>query len=137
MNLVETFASYLESFLGIHLKQDLFIGQAPSTNKVPDSIWWIVARGGDKTSSLITGESIKSYLIEIYFRSRDYKLVYDNMYLLEKELNCLGCVTLECFSVLNIEASVLGIDNDLDAEDRKLAVLQANVTVYEDCSEEN
>jgi hypothetical protein len=135
MNIAFSFANFLEVITGSTLGQTLFIGQAPSSNKVNNAIWWIVASGGNRTTDAATGESIKQYVIEVYYRSRDYKAVYDAMQDLELKLNCDDCVQLENYDTLDVKASVLGIDNDLDAEDRKVGLLQANLTVYQRCAD--
>jgi len=133
MNLSESFADYLETLSGATLGQDLFIGNAPSSNKVQDTIYWIVATGGNIVTNAVSGETEKLYSVEIYFRSRNYKQVYDTMYNLEKQLNCERCSQLEGFDTVDMRASVLSIDSDLDNVDRKVGLLQVDVTIYEDC----
>lgn len=133
MNISQSFAEFLETVTGATLGQDLFIGQAPSSNKVQSAIWWIVASGGGRDVNNVTGEAIKSYTIDILYRSRNYQSVYDEMQSLETALNCDSCVQLEGFETLDVKAQILYIDDDLDAEDRKVGVLQANITVYQTC----
>lgn len=133
MNISKSFADFLETLLGATLGQDLFIGNAPSSNKVQDSIWWMVATGGSRITDAVTGESVKEYSIEVYRRARDYKTVYNDLQSLEVTLNCTECVELEGFDTIDIRASVLSIDNDLDDEDRKVGLLQSTIDVYEDC----
>lgn len=133
MNLIESFKDYLESLLGLTFGQDLFIGQAPSSNKVQDSIWWINGSGGAVVSTNVTAERTKERIIEIYCRSRDYKAIYDNLEALEAELNCANCVELEGYDVLDITAQPLFVDLDLDGEDRKVGLLQVNISVYQQC----
>lgn len=133
MNISEAFADFLETQTGSVLGTDLFIGQAPSSNKVPDTIWWMVATGGSRTTDTVSGEALKSYTVEVYYRSRDYQQVYDELQALEITLNCSECVELEGFVTVQIRASVLSIDTDLDAEERKVGLLQADLSVYERC----
>ena len=133
MNLAESFAEYLET-LGIGtLGQNIFIGQAPSSNRVSDSIWWIVANGGSPISKNSTGESLKSYQISVYYRNRDYKEIYNSLSSLEEDINCNGCANLNDYDTINIEANTFPIDNDLDDEDRKVGLLQINLTTYKEC----
>lgn len=135
MNLAEAFANYLENDLSIAiLGQDLFIGEAPSSNKVPDSIWWIVDNGGSPIKKNSTGESLKSYQVQIYYRNRDYKAVKDALYTLEQDLNCDGCTQLTGIDTIDIEATTFPIDNDIDGEDRKVGLLQVNLTTYKECT---
>jgi hypothetical protein len=133
MNIAEAFVELLED-LGIGtFGQDIFIGQAPSSNKVPDSIWWVISSGGSP-ARIASGESIKTYHVEIYCRNRDYKLVYDDLHSLEEQLNCDNCVELDGFDTVKAEAEVLSIDDDLDAEDRKVGLLQVTLTTYKECN---
>lgn len=128
MNVAEAFATYLTTLTSSTLGQDLFIGEAPSSNKVDTDIYWIIASGGP-VNKRITGQTGKQYSISLYFRSRDYKTVYDTIFALEETLNCASCVELTGYDTIDISATVLGIDDDLDLEDRKVGLLQIVITV--------
>ena len=132
MNLAESFVEYLQTLTGSRFGQDIFIGEAPSSNNVQDAIWWIVTSGGTPVKN-ITGESTKTYQIEVFYRDRSYQSVYDNMHQLEEQLNCSGCVQLTGFETFDISATTFPIDNDLDSEDRKIGLLQATITTYKEC----
>lgn len=133
MNIAESFANYVEANTAATLGQDLFISNAPSTTKSQSDIWWIVASGGDKIKTYTTGESDKAYTLTVNRRHRDYKQVYDDLHDLEEILNCAGCVELSGFDILEISASVLTIDEDIDSEDRKIGVLQATIITFKEC----
>lgn len=133
MNIDQSFAGYLESTLGISLGQDLWIGKAPSSNKVQDNIWWIISSGGDRVTDNVSGEAMKVYSVEVYCRSRNYKSIYDQLQDLEVALNCDGCVQLDGYETVDIKATTFPIDDDLDGEDRKVGLLQASLMVYQVC----
>lgn len=133
MTLIESFATYLQSITGSVLGQDLFIGNAPSSNKVPDSIWWIIDNGGSPIKKNSTGESMKRYQVQVFYRDRDYEVVKNKLFALEEELNCDGCTQLQDYITVDIEALTFPIDNDLDVEDRKVGLLQVNLTTYKEC----
>lgn len=133
MNLVESFATYLATLTSSVLGQTLFIGEAPSSNKVADSIWWVIASGGAKEIKLATGEAVKNYQIEVYYRNRDYEAVYSAMQSLEEDLNCDGCTQLDGYDTLEIEATTFPIDNDLDDEDRKVGLLSVTLRTFKEC----
>lgn len=135
MNIQESFVQYLETISDAVLGTNLFIGQAPSNNKVPDTIYWLIASGGSIVSNTATGEAMKAYSIEIYYRSRNYKQVYDLLQELEITLNCSRCIELEDFVVIQARATTFPIDNDLDSADRKVGLVQVDLTVYEDCQD--
>lgn len=132
MNLAATFAPYIATLTGSTIGQDLFIGQAPSSNKVPDAVWAITTSGGQREIRLSTGENVKNYLLEVRYRNRDYETVYDKLHDLEESLNSSECPTLSGFNVISIEASTFPIDEDLDAEDRKLGLLVATILTYKE-----
>lgn len=133
MSLVDSLATYLASTLSVTLGQDLFIGQAPSSNRVADDIWWVIENGGGIVQKNATGEAQKSYQFNVYGRNRNYKTLKDAMNTLEENLNCDNCSQLSGYDTIDIEATSFAIDNDLDAEDRKIGLLQVTITTYKEC----
>lgn len=133
MSVVSAFASYLESFTGTTLGQDLFIGEAPSSLKVPDTIWWVVNNGGGVVQRNATNESRKNYQFNVFHRGVDYGSVLTALDSLEEDLNCEGCVELVGYDTIEIEATGFPIDQDLDNEDRKVGLLQVTITTYKEC----
>lgn len=133
MNIAESFANYLQTNNIATLGQNLFIGNAPSSNRVPDSIYWIIESGGSSLNKNMTGESTKNYVLELYYRDRNYKTVYDNLAVIEEKISCEGCMTLSGFDIIKIEVTSFPIDNDLDSEDRKIGTLQITLTTYREC----
>lgn len=133
MSLVSAFATYLAGVTGTTLGQTLFIGEAPSSKKVADAIWWIVENGGSVLQKNATGEATKSYQFNVFFRSRDYEAIKDGLYELEEDLNCDNCSQISGYDTIDIEATTFPIDNDLDSEDRKVGLLQVNITTYKEC----
>ena len=132
MSLASSFATYLQTLGIATIGQDLFISQAPSSNKVPDSIWWVIASGGEVERNLKTNSKMKSYLVEVFYRNRDYNTVYESLHELEEDLNGAGCIQLSGFETVQIEASTFPVDDDLDSEDRKIGLLQAKITRYKE-----
>lgn len=133
MTIARSFVTFLET-LGLGtFEVDIFIGDAPSSQNVPDSIWWLIVNGGSPELKASTGELVKNYQIQIYYRNRNYQTVYDNMFTLEEQLNCDGCTQLDGFETIDIEATTFPVDNDLDVEDRKVGLLQANIRTYKTC----
>lgn len=133
MNVPQAFVQYLEDSGLATFGQDLFIGEAPNSNIVGDAIWWVKASGGTPEARLPTGGTIKNYLIEVFYRNRNYQAVYEAMKTLEEQLNCDGCTPLEGYETMDIQATVFPIDNDLDSEDRKIGLLQTTIRVYQAC----
>lgn len=132
MNIAEAFAPYLATKTGSTIGQDLFVGQAPSSNDVNDSVWSVTASGGDKELNLRTGESLKNYFLEVRYRNRNYETVYNELYDLEEALNAGDCDQLSGFETIQIQATTFPIDDDLDSEDRKIGLLVATVLIYKE-----
>jgi hypothetical protein len=133
MSLVSALATYLAGVTGSTLGQTLFIGEAPSSKKVANAIWWIVENGGGVIQKNATGEARKSYQFNIFFRSNDFEAVKTAMSELEEDLNCDSCSQISGYDTIDIEATTFPIDDDLDSEDRKVGLLQATITTYKEC----
>lgn len=133
MNLAYSFATYIQDELSLAtIGQDLFIGQIPSSNKAPDEVWSVTASGGDKVTKLSTGESVKQYIVEVRYLSRDYESVYENMQSIEESINADLCTQLTGYDTLDLEATTFPIDDDLESEDRKIGLLQITITTYKE-----
>lgn len=133
MNVAQSFAQYMQDNSVATLGQNLYIGEAPSSNKVSDAVWWIVASGGTPETRLPTGETVKNYLVQIFYRDRDYRTVYETAQSLEERINCDACTQLEGYETMDMQATAFPVDNDLDNEDRKVALIQATIRVYASC----
>jgi hypothetical protein len=131
-NIAKSFAGYMQDTLALGTEgNDIRIGHAPSDEKAPDALWWIKTSGGNKIARLTTGESVKNYNISIYRRNHDYQALYNEMQSLEEQMNTASLIpNLTGYVVLRAEATNFPIDDDLDAEDRKIGLLQITIQVY-------
>lgn len=132
-DIAQSFANYLQGLGIATLGQDLWIGEAPNSNEVPDNIWWILAFGGSPIRKNGTGEATKQYQIQVFARNTNPRVIASAMSQLEEDLNCDGCSQLDGFDTIDIEATVFPIDQDIDSEDRKVGLLQATLTTYKEC----
>jgi hypothetical protein len=132
MSLIGAFAAYLETSGIATLGTDLFIGKAPSSDQAADALWWLKSFGGILTTRLKTGETVKTYQIQVYYRDRNAKNVEDKLFDLEERLNGRDTPELLGFSTVETQALVFPYDNDLDDEDRKVGLLQANIVIYKE-----
>lgn len=130
MNLIEAFANYLE-VLGIAtIGQDLFIGKAPNSLKVADSVWWVRENGGSPIQKNSTGEFTKEYTFDIFYRNTNYKSVSDAIFNLNTTLDADSCAQLQGFDIIDIRTTTYPVDDDLDTERRKVGLLQVSLTIY-------
>lgn len=132
MNIVRSFANYLATQQSLTYGHDLFLSRARASGSpdsddgvVPESIWWLKTGGSQ-------GRRGKLFVnpIEIYYRDRNAEVLYDKLAQLGEDLSCTGCVSLEGFTVTEVEVAGLFADQDLDSEDRTVGLLQINVITF-------
>lgn len=128
MNLTRSFVEYMQNELFGVFGTDIFIGGAPQ--KAPDTCWWVVSSGGNSVIKNKTNEKLKAYVLDIFYRSDNAEDVYDTLEALEKRLNSDDCPELTDFEVVEFEATLFPIDQDLDVQDRTVGLLQATLTIY-------
>ena len=128
MNIVESFASWLEQNSFGTLGSSIFIGVAP-LNAV-DPIIWLVANGGFNQVKAVTGSKIKSYTISIYYRSTNAQDVYNFIEAIETAINSAGCITLNGYDVVEVETIAYPTDQDLDDEDRTVALVEVTIRTH-------
>lgn len=127
MNIARSFVQYLEDNGWATFGDDIFIGGVPQ--EAPDTCWWVVLSGGTSENKYITGENVKNYRLNLYYRSRDTQAVYEELSDLEVELNN-SCPQLDDYTVISISTLVYPTDLDLDVEDRTVGMLEVNIQVY-------
>lgn len=130
MNIVESFSTYIEGLSGATLGTNLFIGGVPLS--APSSCYWIIGTGGSINLDLKTGEKIKTYTIQIYYRNTDAEAVYDNLQSLEELINSDNCTTLSGYDTIDMTAVSFPVDRDIDDEDRTVGLLETNITIYKE-----
>ena len=129
----QDFAAWIETLVSATLGQDLWIGEVPSSLQTQDNVWWIVSDGGVPVNKNQTGERTKSYQYLIYRRGTNYKTVSQDLYSLEDTIHSQRCITLsDEYECIDIEATTLTVDEDLDLEDRKVGMLRATLTIYKE-----
>lgn len=124
----EAFAEFLGTRGIATFNTDLYISQVPLS--APDTTYWLITSGGTPIRKLSTGETVKQYFIEVYYRSKSAKDVERNMFDLEELLNCTECVQLTGFEVQEISATAFPSDLDADDNERRIGMLQANIKIY-------
>lgn len=127
----ESFIKFLEDQSIATFGVDLFLSQVP--DDAPDTCYWILTSGGATIQKLKTGEKVKQYFTSINYRSDKAKNIERDLFNLEELLNCAECVQLEGFEVIEIEATQFPSDEDLDNEDRRVGLLQANIKIKKEC----
>lgn len=124
----EAFVEFLETNGYGVFNTNLFLGLVRPT--APDDTFWVITTGGSPIQRLPTGEMLKQYFISVYYRSRSKQDVEKKMFALEELLNCTPCVQLTGFEVHEISATSFGSDEDIDNEERRVGMLQANIKIY-------
>lgn len=128
MNIARSFVEYMEdSALGT-FNDDIYIGSAPLD--ALDPIWWVVTTGGSVLSENQSGEKQKIYTLNVFFRDIDEENVYETMQNFEVLVNSEGCTQLNGFDTIGMQATLFPADQDLDAEDRTVGLVQVTVRTY-------
>lgn len=109
---------------------DLFIGSIPKEKNRING-WWIVGGGGTPNIRAETGEKGKQYIFSVFYRNTDSSDVDEKLQLLEETANNKECHELEGYETLDMEATGFQSDQDLDAEDRTVGVVEITVTIYQ------
>lgn len=126
----EAFVKFLEGKNIGTFGQDLFLGQMPLT--APDEAWLVVVSGGAPDLVTADGGMIKVYTFNIYRRSLAGKEIERTLFSLEEDLNCSTCVNLEGFETIYSRATQFAQDIDLDNENRRIGLLQAQVRLFKE-----
>lgn len=133
MTLTESFARFIENQGYGTLGQNIYLFRVPNSKKTETELLWLIPSGGTPVSRNRTGEIIKSYQVLIYFRSNSAQKVDVVLNDLEETLNCSQCVNLEGFELVDLRASQLPIDQDLDSENRMVGSINCQLQVYKSC----
>lgn len=107
---------------------DLFLNELPL--EAPDDAWLVVVGGGNPDLVTADGGMIKVYTFNIYHRSLAGKEIERELFSLEEDLNCTSCINLEGFETIYSRAINFAQDMDLENENRRIGLLQAQVRLF-------
>lgn len=124
----EAFIKFLEDSNIGTFNDDLYLGMMPLD--APDDAWLVVVAGGSPELVTADGGMMKLYTFSIYRRSLAGKEIERSLFSLEEKLNCSTCVTLEGFETIYSRATQFAQDIDLENENRRIGLLQAQVRLY-------
>jgi hypothetical protein len=124
----EAFVKFLEDKNIGTFGVDLFLGEIPL--EAPDNAWLVVVGGGNPEVVTLDGGMIKLYTFNIYHRSLAGKEIERELFSLEEELNCATCVNLDGFETIYSRATNFAQDVDLENENRRIGLLQAQVRLF-------
>lgn len=109
---------------------DLFLGELPLD--APDNAWLVTVQGGNADTVTLDWSMIKLYTFSIYRRSLAGKDIERELFSLEESLNCATCVNLEGFETIYSRATQFAQDIDLENENRRIGLLQAQVRLFKE-----
>lgn len=124
----EAFVKFLESKEIATFGENLFMGEMPL--EAPDDSWLVVVSGGSPDLVTADGGMIKLYTFNIFHRSLAGKEIERSLFSLEETLNCGSCVNLEGFETIYSRATQFSQDQDLENENRRIGLLQAQVRLF-------
>ncbi len=124
----ESFTKFLED-KGIGIRgTNLFLGELPL--KAADKAWLVVVSGGQPDLVTADGSMVKLYTFNIYRRSLAGKEIERDLFSLEEMMNCTSCVNLDGFETIYSRATQFAQDIDLENEQRRIGLLQAQVRLF-------
>ena len=129
MNIAEAFVEYMEDLTMGTLGTNIYISSVPQ--EAPDAVWWVVKSGGSPVRKNSTGERVKDYNLSVFYRDIDAEQVYELIQDFEEEINSKGCIQLDGYDTIEMEATVFPTDQDLDNEDRVVGLISIRITVYQ------
>lgn len=126
MSTVEDFVQLIENEGFWELGRDCFIGGVEPDK--PEDCWWVLSAGGRAGNRSVTGERKKEYILTVFYRDRNQRVVYNEINRFEELVNGLECPELGSVPV-SIEVTAFPVDNDRDFEDRSIASVQVTIQV--------
>lgn len=124
----ESFIAWLESKSIAIFGTNLYLNQVP--DEAPDRCFWVLTSGGTPIQKLQSGEKVKQYFCSVYMRSMSGKEIERELFKLEQLVNKSGCLQLQGFETIEVEANQFPSDADFDNEERRIGMLQANIKIY-------
>jgi hypothetical protein len=124
----EAFVQFLEDKGRGIFGENLFLGEMPLD--APDESWLVIVQGGNPELVTADGGMIKLYTFNIYRRSLAGKEIERQLFSLEEDLNCTTCVNLQGFETIYSRATQFAQDIDLENENRRIGLLQAQVRLF-------
>lgn len=126
----EAFVSFLATQTSTTFGIDIFMGELPLD--APDEAWLVLVSGGNPEVVTADGAMIKLYTFNIYRRSLAGKEIERDLFSLEETLNRADCVNLDGFETIYSRATNFAQDIDLENENRRIGLLQAQVRLFKE-----
>lgn len=126
-----------------YLFKEMFISEGkmyylyalPDTKESDTDVFWLVPNSENISHRNVTREPRYLDTFTLNYRSND-KISADRQISKVKEIiNSLKCFSLPHYKVLNIEATSISVNNDVDVERAKRASLIINLTTYNERKE--
>lgn len=124
----EAFVKFLEEKGFGTFGTDLYLGQLPLD--APDEAWLVIVTGGSPDMVTADGGMLKIYTFNVYRRSLAGKEIERQLFSLEETLNCSTCVNLDGFDTIYSRATQFAQDTDLENENRRIGLIQAQVRLF-------
>lgn len=130
MTIKRALAQFMQdSGFGVY-NTDLFLGSIPVERKLAAG-WWILGGGGAPIIKNQTGEKAKAYILTVFYRDSDAEIVDQKLQSLEEKVNSKGCLDLDNYETIEMEATGFQSDSDIDLEDRTIGSVEVTITVYQ------
>lgn len=127
-----------------YLFKEIFISEGkryylyalPDTKETDTDVFWLVPNSENISHRNVTREPRYLDTFTLYYRSNDKVDADRHISRVKEIINSLKCFSLPHYKVLDIEATSISVNNDLDAEKAKRASLIINLTTYNERKED-
>lgn len=128
MTIAKSFMTLMESLGYGSFGVDLFKGGVSAD--APDACWWVISSGGNVITSNKTGEKVKKYIVNVFYRNIDAEDVDEKLQEFEELINGNNALELDGYETIEMEAMAFPSDQDLDVQDRTIGLVQIGLTIY-------
>lgn len=116
-------------------EKDYYLYALPDTKKTETRVFWLVPGTESATHRNTTREMRYLDTFTLNYRSDDKSDADEQISKAKEIINRLKCFELPHYKVIDIEATLIRVDDDLDQEQAKRASLTINLTTYNERTE--
>lgn len=128
MNVARSFVTFLEDEGYGTFGTNIYVNVVPK--EAPDTCIWVTKEGGAPETTNQTGEMVKNYILNVYYRSLTDQDVYDTMQAMEELINSDACTQLSGYDTIDMQATQFPVSEDIDDENRSIGLLQVTLRIY-------
>lgn len=115
--------------------KEYYLYALPNTKVTNVDVYWLIPNIENVVKRNVTKEPTYLDTFTLNYRSTDRSMADAEISKVKEIINRLKCFSLPHYKVLEIQATSINVDDDLDAEGAKRASLTINLTTYNEREE--